>query len=227
MMPLRRHRLAFLSDAGWAGVRARAWDAQAQACIDHWAAHRLPLVVTRQPADASGDRPIALGLPAPLQWDRRRLAVQVPRNALAWFDEFPRFGDAAGLLPRIPRAAWRMLGRQLAACDASARIYGAYGWQLLTGLPYVRESSDIDLWIGVRDAEQADTVAHHLERFAPRHPRLDGELVFEDGTAVAWREWHAWRAGRARHLLVKRLHGASMADASFVRRYAPALEMAA
>jgi phosphoribosyl-dephospho-CoA transferase len=227
MMPLRRHRLAFLSDAGWAGVRARAWDAQAQACVDHWAAHRLPLVITRQPLDASVDAPIALGLPAPLRWDRRRLAVQVPRNALAWFDEFPRFADAAGLLPRIPRAAWRTLGRQLAACDVSARIYGAYGWQLLTGLPYVRERSDIDLWIGVRDAEQADTVAHHLECFAPRHPRLDGELVFEDGTAVAWREWHAWRAGRARHLLVKRLHGASMADASFVRRHAGVLEMAA
>ncbi|WP_431276761.1 malonate decarboxylase holo-[acyl-carrier-protein] synthase [Variovorax ureilyticus] len=120
---------------------------------------------------------------------------------------------------------WRTLGRKLAACDASVRVYGAYGWQLLTGLPCVRESSDIDVWIGVRDAEQADAVAHHLEAFAPRHPRLDGELVFEDGTAVAWREWHAWRAGRARHLLVKRLHGASMADASFLR--AEPLEMAA
>jgi len=227
MMPLRRHRLAFLSDAGWAGVRARPWDAQARACIDHWASHRLPLVVTRQPMDATGDAPIALGLPAPLQWDRRRLAVHVPRSALAWFDEFPRFDDAACLLPRIPRAAWRTLGRQLATCDAPARVYGAYGWQLLTGLPYVRETSDIDLWIGVRDADQADAVTHHLESFAPRHPRLDGELVFEDGTAVAWREWHAWRAGRARHLLVKRLFGASMADASFVRQHAPALEMAA
>ncbi|MEJ8813499.1 malonate decarboxylase holo-[acyl-carrier-protein] synthase [Variovorax ureilyticus] len=227
MMPLRRHRLAFLSDTGWADVRARAWDAQAQACIEHWAAHRLPLVVTRQPQADASEGPIALGLPAPLQWDRRRLAIHVPRSALAWFDEFPRAEDAAGLLPRIPRAAWRALVRQLAGCDASARIYGAYGWQLLTGLPCIRESSDIDVWIGVRDAEQADAVAHHLDAFAPRHPRLDGELVFEDGTAVAWREWQAWRTGRARHLLVKRLDGASMADAPFVRRHAPALEMAA
>lgn len=227
MMPLRRHRLAFLTDAGWAGIRARAWDAQAQACIDHWAAHRLPLVVTRQPQCASAEAPIALGLPAPLQWDRRRLMLQVPRGALAWFDEFPRFADAAGLLPRIPRAAWRRLGQQLADCQAPARVYGAYGWQLLTGLACVRETSDIDLWIGVHDADQADAVAQHLENFAPRHPRLDGELVFDDGTAVAWREWQAWRAGRARHLLVKRLHGASMADAAFLRRNAQALEMAA
>jgi phosphoribosyl-dephospho-CoA transferase len=44
---------------------------------------------------------------------------------------------------------------------------------------------------------------------------------------VAWREWSAWRAGRARRLLVKRLHGAAMADASFLRRHAPILEMEA
>ena len=227
MLPLRRQRLAYLSDAGWADVRAHAWDAQAQACIDHWASHRLPLVVTRQLSNGSPDAPIALGLPAPSQWDRRRLAIQVPRNALAWFDEFPRATNATCLLPRGPRAALRVLGDALAACHAPARVYGGYGWQLLTGLGYLREGSDIDLWIAVGDADHADTVAQHLERFAPRHPRLDGEVVFEDGSAVAWREWSAWRAGRAHRLLVKRLHGAVMADASFLNRDARMLEMAA
>jgi phosphoribosyl-dephospho-CoA transferase len=227
MMPLRRHRLACLTDAGWAVVRAQAWDAQARACVDHWAAHRLPLVVTRQPPHADpAQAPIALGLPAPLQWDRRRLAIQAPRSALAWFDEFPRSIDVLALLPRGPRAAMRALGQSLAACRAPARVYGGYGWQLLTGLGYLRESSDIDLWIAVDDAGHADAVVRHLEGFAPRQPRLDGELVFEDGTAVAWREWSAWRAGRARRLLVKRLEGAAMADASFLRRNTPLPEMA-
>lgn len=228
MMPLRRHRLVHLSDAGWAGIRARAWDTQAQACIDHWSLHRLPLVVTRQPAcNESCDAPIALGLPAPLRWDRRRIAVHVPRSAIAWFDEFPRASEAATLLPRAPRSAWRTLERALADCGAPARVYGSYGWHLLTGLEYLRDGSDIDIWIAVGDADHADTVAHHLERLTPKHPRLDGELVFDDGTAVAWREWSAWRAGRARHLLVKRLHGAAMADAAFLRRRAHVLEMAA
>ncbi|HET7837878.1 MAG TPA: malonate decarboxylase holo-[acyl-carrier-protein] synthase, partial [Variovorax sp.] len=140
--------------------------------------------------------------------------------------EFPRATDALGLLPRGPRAALRALGQSLADCGAPARVYGGYGWQLLTGLGYLRVSSDIDLWIAVDDAEHADAVVRHLEGFAPRQPRLDGELVFEDGTAVAWREWSAWRAGRARRLLVKRLHGAAMADASFLRRHVPVLEMA-
>ena len=41
-------------------------------------------------------------------------------------------------------------------------------------------------------------------------PRLDGELRFPDGAAVAWREWEAWRAGRSRAVLVKRLDGCSL-----------------
>lgn len=228
MMPLRRHRLAYLSDAGWADVRARVWDTQEQASIDHWAMHRLPLVVTRQPecVDSCGT-PIALGLPAPLQWERRRIAIHVPRSAMAWFDEFPRASEVAALLPRAPRSAWRTLERALIDCRAPARVYGSYGWQLLTGLGYVRQGSDIDVWIAVGDADHADAVAHLLERLTPKQPRLDGELVFDDGTAVAWREWCAWRAGRARHLLVKRLHGAAMADTTFLRRLAHDLEVAA
>jgi len=228
MMPLRRHRLACLTDAGWIDVRARLWDGQAQACIDHWALNRLPLVVTRQPAaDGAAQAAVALGLPAPTPWGRRRLALQVPRSALAWFDEFPQAADAAALLPRGPRAAWRAMVQSLAACQAPARVYGSYGWQLLTGLAYVRESSDLDVWVAVDDAAHADEVARCLGNFASRQPCIDGELVFADGTAVAWREWSAWRAGRARQLLVKRLRGAAMADACFVRTTAAALEMAA
>jgi len=228
MMPLRRHRLAHLTDAGWAEVRAHAWYAQAQACIDHWAAQRLPLVVTRQPPpDGSVQAPVSLGLPAPLQWERRRLSIQVPRHALAWFDEFPRATDAATLLPRAPRAAFRALVRALVGCRAPAHVYGSYGWQLLTGLGYVRESSDIDLWIAVDGADHADAVVHHLEHFACRQPRLDGELVFSDGTAVAWREWRAWRASRTQRLLVKRLQGAAMADSSFLPLGERMLEVAA
>ena len=41
-------------------------------------------------------------------------------------------------------------------------------------------------------------------------PRLDGELLFADGAAVAWREWLAYRQGRAAQVLVKRLHGVAL-----------------
>jgi len=41
-------------------------------------------------------------------------------------------------------------------------------------------------------------------------PRLDGELVFPDGAAIAWREWVAHREGRAAQVLVKRLRGVAL-----------------
>ena len=58
-----------------------------------------------------------------------------------------------------------------------------------------------------------------LQSFGAARPRLDGELVFDDGAAVAWREWIEWRAGRARAVLVKRLHGVALQrDAAWCER---------
>jgi len=108
------------------------------------------------------------------------------------------------------RSAWRDLCAGLHAVGAAPRVYGSYGWQLLTGLDHVRAGSDIDLWLPVADAEHADAVAGRLQRFEADGPRLDGELVFGDGAAVAWREWLAWRVGRVNGLLVKTLDGCSL-----------------
>ena len=210
MEAMRRHRLVRLSVEGWNAVLARPWDAQARDCLMHWATHRLPLVVTRQTADV-GDRDlVALGLPAPGRWTRRRLALHVPRASVSRFEEFPGLDVVRALLPPSARAAARTLQAGLMACDATAHVYGSYGWQALTGLDHVRAGSDLDVWVAVRDAAHADTVADRLRSFATEQPRLDGELMFPDGAAVAWREWVEWRAGRARAVMVKRLTGATL-----------------
>lgn len=210
MAPLRRHQLAYLSAAAWAELLERPWDAVAHDCLRQWAQRRLPLVVTRQPEGAGHHSPVALGLPAPLAWERRRIALQVPREAIAWLDEFPRAADVLRLLPVRARVELGALLERLAALRMQARTYGSYGWQRLSGHRYVRAESDLDLWFAVDGAEQADAVAQCLAATTQNRPRLDGELVFVDGAAVAWREWAAWRAGRTRHLLVKRLTGASL-----------------
>lgn len=214
MTPLHRHQLVRLSDAGWRTVRARPWDAEAQACLAHWAARRLPLVVTRRAPEAGDSDDLALGLAAPLAWQRRRLALAAPRRHVAWFDEFPRADALARALPPRGRAAWGRLCAALASLGATTRVYGSHGWQLVSGLPYVHARSDVDLWAAVGDAAQADQVAALLEAFdAPGAPRLDGELVFPDGRAVAWREWRAWRAGSCRAILTKMLSGAALVQA--------------
>ena len=214
MTPLRRQQIAWLSNAGWQQLLGKAWDATTQDCLEHWASHRLPLVVTRQTASEM-PHTIALGLPAPARWNKRRITLAVPRSAILYFDAFPRATEVQCLLPLAARSAWRGLCEQLSACHATARVYGSYGWQRLTGLDHVHGDSDIDLCIAVSHASQADAVAALLQDWAVPRVRLDGELVFGDGAAVAWREWAAWRAGRSNAVLVKRLCGATLERAPF------------
>ncbi|SDH66549.1 malonate decarboxylase holo-[acyl-carrier-protein] synthase [Variovorax sp. OV700] len=210
MVPLHRHQLARLSTSGWAAVLDRPWDEEARDCLAHWASHQLPLVVTRQPADAVVDGWIALGLPAPARWDKRRLALQVPYDALHGLGEFPRLADMQALLPPPVRDAASELLVRLDACQATARVFGSYGWQAISGLDHVRTDSDLDLSVTARGATHADAAVRALESFDAGRPRLDGELIFGDGAAVAWREWREWRAGRARAVMVKRLDGVSL-----------------
>jgi len=224
--PLHRHQLAWLTPGGWARVLRREWDAVAAECLEHWARHSLPLVVTRQSACVAGPDTIAMGLPAPDRWERRRIALGIPRAEVLYFDEFPRAEQVATLLPDAARTQWRTLCAGLVACGVVARVHGSYGWLHLSGLDHVRPSSDIDVWIGVRDVEQADAVARQMQAFDCANPRLDGELVFEGGVAVAWREWLCWRARGANALLVKHLAGSSLWRRPDLRDAVPLAEAA-
>jgi phosphoribosyl-dephospho-CoA transferase len=205
MFSLHRHQLAWLTGSGWAAVLGRPWDAQARDCLAHWAMHQLPLVVTRQPAHPVADEWIALGLPAPARWGRRRLALQVPHAVVDGLGELPRLADVQHLLPPPARDPLRELLGRLRQCHAAARVFGSYGWQAISGLDHVRAASDLDLSVAVEGAAHADAVVRALGSFEVPQLRLDGELMFGDGAAVAWREWAEWRAGRARAVMVKRI----------------------
>jgi len=212
MPPLHRHQLAHLSAAGWRDILGRNGDDELRACLQLWADGNLPLVVTRQPRPARDGEPlpVALGLSAPALFNGRRVALQVPPAQIAWFGEFPLLAETAQLLPRAARPRLDAMGRALATLGVKARVYGSVGWQQMTGLKYMHEQSDLDLWLAVGSANEADAAAQVLLRHAPARPRLDGELLFVDGSAVAWREWLAWRTGACRSLMVKRLHDASI-----------------
>lgn len=210
MPRLHRHQLVRLGDAGWRGVLSRGWDAEALDCLAHWATHRLPLVVTRQPATLPDDR-LALGLAAPARWTRRRLAIEVARADVVGLDDFPPADAVIDQIAPPAHAAWRALCASLASAGVEARVYGSHGWQFVTGMPCVHPESDVDLWLAVDDASRVDGVIAALQRFASNgRPRIDGELVFADGRAYAWREWQAWREGRCSRLLAKALAGAAL-----------------
>lgn len=207
MLSLRRHRLAYLRPEGWRALARRPWDTEALACLRHWAQQDLPAIVTVQ-RDARPDE-VALGLPAPLCWGRRRLVLRVPALHIDRLAECPPLTALAAR----DHATWQSLADALAAQGTLPHVYGSHGWQHLTGLPYVHPASDLDMWAGVTDAAHADAVASHLQHAGAPLPRCDGELVFPDGSAVNWREWQAWRAGQARSLLVRQLDGVRLLPA--------------
>lgn len=210
MPTLRRHQLAYLTAMGW--EEALRWPA-AQAVapqLHHWAAQGLPLVVTRQGTCTATPGRIALGWPAPLRDGRQRIVLNVAPKSVAWFDEFPEAHKALPLLPRSVRAPLQSLLAQLREHGARPRVYGSYGWQLLSGLAYVHAASDFDLLLAVQDRDQADTLVALLQASAPASLRIDGEFLFPDGAAVAWREYASWRAGLTRELLVKRLDSVAL-----------------
>jgi len=213
---LQRHQLVWLENTAWQRVlnpqdTELAWDAQAAECLAHWARHDLPLVVTRQTG-----KPLTLGLAAPTHWGRRRLVVQV--QAAGDVRRTGAFPLAQGITPLLPAAAqghWHSLCAALAECGAPTRVFGSYGWQAVSGLEQVRETSDLDVLAQVNSAEQADAVARLFDSAPLPAPRLDGELQFSCGAAVAWREWLNWRAGKTTQILVKRTNGAALASSGF------------
>jgi len=205
MLQLERHSLVWPTPAGWAALQTQAQtpaDSTAQAIVSHWHAERLPLVVSRQPAGLAAGQ-VALGLPAPLQWARRRLAFTLPTACLAYSGCFPRLGEVAA------RQRWRTQALALEHTLGAVQVYGSYGWQWLTGLRYLRDSSDLDLRIPTATPAQARAAVQALAA-QPLPCRIDGELVFPSGDAVAWREYAQLLDGSTHKVLCKRLHSVAL-----------------
>jgi len=222
---LQRHDLLWLHPAAWERLHRQVMpgdgprDAVFDRVLAHWRQHDLPVVVRRaldapllvETGPATPPPPcIAIGLPAPVRWQRRRFALVVHQSEVGAVGAFPRLAELVR-----GGAGWLRADRLLAgldACGAEARVYGSHGWQWLSGLTYVRDGSDVDLAIAVGGASQANAVADTLDQDSA--VRIDGELMFPDGRAVAWREWKAMRDARVCQVMVKRVDGVTLASAA-------------
>lgn len=221
-MPLPLHRparnqLVWLTDRAWAALTARGVDvprADARhALLAHWHARHLPLVVCRQPAELPAGR-LAVGLPAPQRFGRQRVALDVALDDVLMAGAFPTLLQATRRY-RWPAAA-AALDRALRQHGIVAHVYGSHGWQMLSGERYVHGDSDIDLSLAVAGFDSACLAARALGD-ADWGRRLDGELVFADGSAVAWREFARAIDGRTAQLLVKRLDGPQLVPVEGLR----------
>ncbi|WP_421568753.1 malonate decarboxylase holo-[acyl-carrier-protein] synthase [Stenotrophomonas sp. PD6] len=196
---LARHTLVWLSaHADW-----RADVAAHDRRLADWFARGWPAVVARRAADDPDPR-VRLGVPLPPAEGKQRLALRVPLS------------DIVRQAPPLPLAEVRAHAgvpaewqQPLQALErvAPAHVFGAFAWQVLTGLDYVHARSDIDVLWSVQTADAADALVAKLQVWERRFDRrLDGELCLPDGGAVNWREY----AGCAREVLVKRVDGAGL-----------------
>lgn len=200
---MRRHDLVYLRrDAAFTTPCAAAGDPLWQAARD-WIAAGRPLVAARQPA---GDGPLALGLALPLAQQRKRLSIQVDRGAVAGNCPPLPLGRCLSRLPGAQAETLRRLDAGAAACGARLGVFGSLAWETLSGEAYRHAESDIDLICEVATPAQFDALLALLQQAADELPcRLDGELRFPGGQAVAWREIAAQRQPEAQ-VLVKGEH---------------------
>lgn len=199
-MPERpaRHTLVWLSaNADW-----RADVAAHEPRLAGWFAQGLPAMVARRAVDDPDPR-LRLGVPLPPNEGKQRLALRVPLHDVLRQQPPPMLDVVlAGSVAADWQAALHALARL-----APARVFGAFAWQHLSGLPYVHAASDIDLLWQIGTSAEADALVEHLQQWEHAHGRrVDGELCLADGGAVNWREY----AGGSRQVLVKRLDGAAL-----------------
>jgi phosphoribosyl-dephospho-CoA transferase len=85
-------------------------------------------------------------------------------------------------------ARWRDCIDACLRLDPRTRVYGSLAWQHLTGLPYLSDTSDLDLLWQLPPASDVDALLAGIATIAREAPmRIDGEVVGAAG-GVQWRE---------------------------------------
>ena len=207
---LHRHDLVWLEAGADDAMGLDPADEDVRSRVREWIVKDRPFVVRQQRTQVLRTGRVALGLllppPSP---DKRRIALTAPRPMIRRVSRAPALTD---VIPHVP-SHWRPplahLRRRAEAIGIAFHAFGSAAWQALTGLAYVTGASDVDLlWHPATPAQLTEGVAILDAWQRESDIPADGEIVFGDDDAVAWREWQ--RRGNHAHVLVKRLDGPVM-----------------
>ena len=187
----RRHELVWLTPAAWREALARYSGLRDVSVLGNWAARGWPTIVRRRHSGEPGDE-VPVGVPLPPSLGKARIALTVPADGIRERKRLLPLEMARTAAP----AAWReSVLRVLALADASRLGVGVFGsllWQHMTGLDYLGPASDLDLLWPLSAGGVPAPLLEGLAALDARGPRIDGEIIFADGTAVNWRElWMA------------------------------------
>lgn len=162
--------------------------------LRYWLTNGYPCVIPRQDVAAGLQLKVAWSLPRDksaagrlaVMIDARRVIRHQPPLPLAILDQL---GIAAAALS----SEFQQLG-------IGVGVFGSFAWHYLTGNEYIHQGSDIDLLLVIKTARQLQRLPDLLQSLAEiSQRRIDGEICFPNGQAVAWREWFS----TSEELLVK------------------------
>jgi phosphoribosyl-dephospho-CoA transferase len=182
-----RHDLVWLSVRGWAQALTCA-PSQATAVLQAWRRAGWPAIVRRADAGQAADQ-LSVGFAFPPHADGTKLRVAGRIDCGEVEKHMPPL-TLAGALDGVPvrwQPALASLEQEACALGLALSVYGSVALQALTGQPYLKEQSDIDLLLKPVERAQLLRVLDLLDSYASVLP-LDGEVVFPDGRAVAWKE---------------------------------------
>lgn len=151
-----------------------------------WLAQGRPLVVARQPGPGNG---LVLGLALPVEYATRRVACTVEPDAILRHRNPLTVDEAAHVLPAPDAHALRRFAAALAGNALQVGVYGSTAWECVSGLRYRHEGSDVDVVCDVASSAGLNACLSAFEQGTREfRARLDGEIRFAGGRAVAWRE---------------------------------------
>ena len=201
---MHRHDLSYLRSGCHCRFLAGEPGPDLSAAVTAWIADERPLVVSRQDARAEQ---VQLALTLPARLGRQRMTCLVNREDMLLTRPPLAVGDCLPRLGSRTRKVLADLDATVLASGARLGVFGSLAWEVLSGESYRHAESDIDLICDLRSHRQLDDSLHALRTASTRMTcRLDGELRFPGGDAVAWRELAACRQRPAARVLVKGLY---------------------
>jgi phosphoribosyl-dephospho-CoA transferase len=210
----RRHDLLRIAPDVWATtLNRRCPSVKNLSLVARWADRRWPVIVrARGPKD--DDHSIPVGLPLPPAVGKHRIALLIRPNGILYRTPPPPLYA----INSVAKTGWRSTIDALVAvgvrCGIEPAAFGSLLWQHATGLAYLSEHSDLDvLWPIRHECDVIALVFEIAEVQRKARLRIDGEVVFPDGSAVNWRElWNVCCDPGHGRVLAKSMHGARLVD---------------
>ena len=182
-----RHSLVWLSAAGWRAIAGQVTE-QHRSAVSEWYQSGWPLTVRRHDIDCPSDQ-LCLGIALPpLDGVKARLPFRVALDAIDSVQTPLSIPEVLTALPDQWRDAASRLHGAAQMMEVDLKVYGSAALQAITGLTYLHPTSDLDLVLQPKSAQQLDNCVCLFKIFSSELP-LDGEIIFGDGFAVAAKEW--------------------------------------